>query len=82
MKLRYENPNYKIQYGFLWITVDGMWWDYEACKWVKNINPNKDYTSTVFCNCVRKFRKHLNRNPEISGRATLVSQWVGYNVYG
>jgi hypothetical protein len=91
MKVTYQQTKGRRikRFGFLGVTVmrgDSMWWSYDLRKWVsfeELPRPSKKGASThAPCRSVRAFKRMLRDNPSIRGRATLVSRWVGFHVYG
>jgi hypothetical protein len=91
MKIQYQQTKGRRhkRFGFLGVTVtsdDIMWWSRDLNRWATDAEiprPTvKGYSSSAPCRSVRAFRKMLRDNPSIRGRATLVSRWVGYHVYG
>ncbi len=71
----------RLHKQFVWVEVNGLWWDLRAKRWIETARSDMDYSSCRWCRSLRAFRRMLRKHPHIKGRATLVSRYVGYNVY-
>ena len=83
--MRFDKPKgQRLNRYFFGVCVVGMWWVPSVNKWVEDINEVDDYhgASTFFdCKTMRAFKRHLRKNPEIKGLATLRSRYIGHDVY-
>ena len=72
----------RLHKQFVWVEVEGMWYDVRRNKWTDIIELDTDYRSGRYCRTLRAFRRMLRKQPHIKGKATLVSRYSGYDVYG
>jgi hypothetical protein len=72
----------RLHKQFVWVEVDGMWWDLNGKQWTGEAQSDTDYSSGRYCRTLRAFRRMLRKQPHIKGKATLVSRYSGYDVYG
>jgi len=57
----------RIKSGFMWIQVEGMWWQYSTNTWVKDTSRLSSNCSNR-CRTIRAFHRHLRKHPEIRGK--------------
>jgi trehalose-6-phosphate synthase len=80
--MRFDKPKHqRLHKRFVWVEVEGMWWDLRGKTWIETVRSDMDYSSGRYCRSLRAFRRMLRKHPHIKGKATLVSRYVGYNVY-
>jgi hypothetical protein len=80
--MKFDKPKgYRLHKEFVWVEVEGMWWDLSNKQWISEAESDTDYSSGRYCRSLRSFRRMLRKHPQIRGRATLISRYVGYNVY-
>lgn len=83
--MRFQKPKgQRIHRYFIWVTAKpGLWWVPSIRKWkYSNEIKDVDCQSCYPCRTVKAFKRHIRKHPEIKGRATLVSRYSGYDVYG
>jgi hypothetical protein len=69
----------RVHRYFFGVEVDGMWWSYDQRKWV--ITSDGNASSIANCRTLRAFKRMLRRNPQIKGRARLINNYIGVDVY-
>lgn len=82
--MRFEKPRgQRLHKRFIWITnFSRMWWLEKSKRWSASINDiDEDCTNCVNCKTLRAFRRHLRKHPEIRGKAILVSEFSGYDIF-
>ena len=84
--LKYQKPRgQRLKHtGFLGVEVfDGeLLWDFTEKRWRHYLEIEGWCSTLAPCRSVRAFRRMLKHNPVIRGQATLVSNYVGFNVTG
>lgn len=82
--LIFEKPKgQRIHKRFIGVTnFSGLWWCHKSRVWVEDIpDPSRETVGIEApCHSIRAFRRHLRKNPNIRGKAILVSRFIGYNV--
>lgn len=76
IKFEAKKPN-RFHSGFLGVEVKYLW--YSDGKWTEE--PSGDYTNLADCKTLRAFRRMLRKNPKIRGRARLIHQYIGFDVF-
>lgn len=85
MKLEFEAPlGRRLHRGFFGVThfEIGLWWSHEKRAWLPAEEcGDQGYSTHAPCRTLRAFIRHLRKNPNIVGKAILVSRYVGCNVF-
>ena len=81
MKYQQTKGN-RFKNQFSHVVVDDFWWSNSEKTWVKS-SELKDVNFSLLKNCgsLRAFRKMLKKHPQIQGKATLCSNFLGYDVF-
>lgn len=85
--MKYDKPKgQRINRYFHGINVDDYWWIPSLKIWSKTPfeGEHKGLTAQSYrpCRTLKAFRRHLRKNPEIREQATLISEYVGYDING
>lgn len=74
----------RVNYGFLGVGVTGLAYSPELRiwgTWSELYDMGVGGMSEYPCRTVRAFRRFVRKHPQFHGNMTLLSRWIGHNVY-